>query len=85
MTDILFWILFGILAGWIASIITDAHSRQRILGNLTIGILGAIVGGALMRFISERGIAGFSIPSLLTAVCGSIILITLLRTADRGR
>jgi uncharacterized membrane protein YeaQ/YmgE (transglycosylase-associated protein family) len=85
MTDIFFWILFGILAGWIASIITDTHSRQRVLAYLTIGILGAMIGGALMRYISERGIAGFSIPSLLTALCGAIIFITMLRTADRGR
>jgi len=85
MTDLIFWVLFGILAGWIVNIATDTQGRQRVLGTLVIGILGAIAGGTLMRLLSERGIAGFSIPSLLTAVCGAIILLTLVQMTDKGK
>ncbi|HEX7963654.1 MAG TPA: GlsB/YeaQ/YmgE family stress response membrane protein [Candidatus Saccharimonadales bacterium] len=77
MTDVFFWILFGVLAGWIASIITDTQDPRKVLGNMTLGVLGAIAGGTFMRVYDERGIAGLSIPSLLTAVCGAIILIAL--------
>lgn len=77
MTDVFFWILFGVLAGWIASIITNTQDQRRVLGNMTLGVLGAVVGGTLMRVYDERGIAGLSIPSLLTAVCGAVILIAL--------
>lgn len=86
MTEVLFWILFGVLAGWIATLATGTHGRQRVLGNIIIGVLGAIVGGLLMRVLSERGVAGLSIPSLLTAGGGAIVLISLYRnTADRGK
>jgi uncharacterized membrane protein YeaQ/YmgE (transglycosylase-associated protein family) len=85
MTDLIFWVLFGILAGWIATIITDTRGWQRVLGTMAIGVLGAIVGGTFMRFMEDRGISSFSIPSLLTAVCGAIILLTLIQMADRGK
>ncbi|HSX34736.1 MAG TPA: GlsB/YeaQ/YmgE family stress response membrane protein [Candidatus Saccharimonadales bacterium] len=85
MTDFIFWTLFGILAGWIASIITETQGWQKVLSTMVIGVLGAIAGGTLMRMMNERGIAGFSIPSLLTAVCGAIILLTLVQMTDRGK
>jgi len=81
MTDIVFWILFGVLAGWIGSIITDTHGRQRVLGNIALGVLGAVMGGALMRMFNERSL-GLSLSSLLTAVCGAVIFIALVQTAD---
>lgn len=85
MTDFIFWVLFGILAAWIVTILTDTRGRQRVLGTMATGILGALTGGALMRFMNERGIAGFSIPSLLTAVCGAIVLLTLVRITNREK
>ena len=81
MTDIVFWVLFGVLAGWIASIVTDTHGRQRVLGNMIIGIMGALLGGALMRMFNERDL-GLSLPSLLTAVCGAVIFLALLQSAQ---
>jgi uncharacterized membrane protein YeaQ/YmgE (transglycosylase-associated protein family) len=85
MTDILFWVLFGILAGWIMVILNDSHGRQRVLGTMVVGILGALAGGALMRMLNERGIAGLSIPSLLAAVCGALILLAITTKTAEGR
>jgi uncharacterized membrane protein YeaQ/YmgE (transglycosylase-associated protein family) len=84
MADIFFWILFGALAGWIASLATTAQGSYRIFGNIFIGVFGAVAGGALMHSFNERGIT-FSVPSLVAAVCGAVTLLTLRWTIDGGK
>jgi len=86
MADIIFWVLFGILTGWIATLTTE-HGPHRIKVNIGIAVLGAIAGVTLAHaFLSftEQGI-NFSVPSLLAAVCGAIVLLTVVRTVDRER
>ncbi len=41
------WIIFGALAGWIASIFTGNNSRMGCLSNIIVGILGAFLGALL--------------------------------------
>ena len=86
MTDVVFWVLFGALAGWIGSLVTGADEVRKVLTNAGLGVVGALIGGAIMRHtnIDERT-AGLSMPSLLTAVCGAVMLLVLLRSADRSK
>jgi uncharacterized membrane protein YeaQ/YmgE (transglycosylase-associated protein family) len=48
--NILLWIIFGAIAGWIASIIMKTDGQQGTLTDIILGIVGAIVGGFLMQF-----------------------------------
>jgi hypothetical protein len=41
--SILAWIVIGVLAGWIVSMIM--HGGYGIIGDLVLGILGALIGG----------------------------------------
>jgi uncharacterized membrane protein YeaQ/YmgE (transglycosylase-associated protein family) len=43
--NILLWIVLGGLAGWIASMIMKRNEQQGLLGDIVIGIIGALVGG----------------------------------------
>jgi uncharacterized membrane protein YeaQ/YmgE (transglycosylase-associated protein family) len=45
--DIVLWIVLGALAGWIASAITGV--REGWLGNIVVGILGAVILLALTK------------------------------------
>jgi uncharacterized membrane protein YeaQ/YmgE (transglycosylase-associated protein family) len=45
---ILSWIIFGALAGWVASMITGRNERQGCLMNIIVGIIGASVVGAVI-------------------------------------
>ena len=42
---IILWIIFGALAGWIASKIVGTDAQQGWILNIVMGIVGAIVGG----------------------------------------
>lgn len=75
--NILLWIVFGALAGWIASIIMK--SNQGLLINIIVGILGSVIGGWVMNFFNQAGTTGFNIYSLLVAILGAVILIWIVR------
>lgn len=74
--NIIFWIIIGGLAGWIANNIMKGGS-QGLLSNIIVGIVGAFVGGWL--FSALNIIPSGLIGSLITAVVGAIVLIYVLR------
>jgi len=84
MINIVLWILFGALAGWIASIIMKTNAEQGAVGNVVVGIVGAFVGGFLVRALSNSDVNGFNLASLLTAVLGAVVLLAVYK-ALRGR
>ena len=55
---ILSWIIFGALAGWLASIIMGKNASMGAFANIAAGIAGALLGGFLLSFVGIGGIAG---------------------------
>ncbi len=78
---ILALIILGGLAGWIASALTKTD--RGVLGDVLLGILGAVVGGIIMNFVGNVGITGFNLASLAVAVIGSVVLIGIGRLVYR--
>ena len=72
---IILWIIFGALAGWIASVIMKTNYRQGTMADILMGILGSIVGGFLMGMVGKSGVDGFNLYSLLVAVIGAVVVI----------
>lgn len=81
---IILWIVFGALAGWIASMMMGTNQQQGAIGNIIVGIIGAIIGGYIMKLLGYGTISGFNLPNLLVAILGSVILIWIIR-AFRGK
>lgn len=81
---ILLWIIFGALAGWIASIVMKTDSSQGTMGDIVLGIVGAVVGGFLMGLLGQAGVTGFNMYSFVVAVVGAIVTIYVGRVL-RGR
>ena len=79
------WIVLGALAGWIASIITGTDAEQGALGNIVVGIIGAFIGGLVLQLFGVGTANTFSLGSLLTAVLGAVILLSLLKGFRRSR
>lgn len=73
--NILAWILFGAIAGWIASVIMK--SNESPLMDIVLGIVGAFVGGLVMNFFGEAGVTGFNLYSMVVAVVGAVVVISL--------
>jgi uncharacterized membrane protein YeaQ/YmgE (transglycosylase-associated protein family) len=77
--DILLWLLFGALAGWLASIFMKTDAQQGALMNIVVGIVGAFLGGFLMNQFGQPGVTGFNVYSIFVAVLGAVVLLFLYR------
>lgn len=76
---IILWIIFGALAGWIASMVMKTDQAQGTGMDIVMGIIGAVVGGFIMEFFGKAGVTGFNLYSLIVAVIGACVLIYLAR------
>jgi uncharacterized membrane protein YeaQ/YmgE (transglycosylase-associated protein family) len=81
---IITWLIFGAIAGWIASMIFGNNDRQGWIGNIIVGIVGAIIGGFIGNLIFDHGVSGFNISSFIIAVVGALILLAAMK-AVTGR
>lgn len=80
---ILTWILFGAIAGWLASILAGRNERMGCFGNIAVGIVGALIGGAIFSALGGSGVTGFNIWSLFVAVIGAIVFLVVLDAIRR--
>ena len=80
---ILLWIVFGGLAGWVASIIMKTDRNQGTLLDILLGVVGAVVGGYLMNMVGQSGVTGFNLYSFFVAIIGAVVLIALGRLIRR--
>jgi uncharacterized membrane protein YeaQ/YmgE (transglycosylase-associated protein family) len=83
---IILWIIFGALAGWIASKTMGRDESMGALANIVVGIVGAGLGGWLSSLIfGGEGVTGFNIGSLLIAIAGACLLLLIFGGIRRSR
>lgn len=73
--DLILWIVFGAIVGWIASLIMKTDAEQGPLMNIIVGIIGAALGGFLMNLFGQSGVSGFNFYSTFVALLGAIVLL----------
>jgi uncharacterized membrane protein YeaQ/YmgE (transglycosylase-associated protein family) len=81
--EILLWLVVGLIAGWLASIVMRTDAAQGPLMDIVMGIIGAFVGGFLMNMFGQPGVTGFNVYSILVATIGAIVVIALSRMVMR--
>jgi uncharacterized membrane protein YeaQ/YmgE (transglycosylase-associated protein family) len=85
MLDFVLWIILGALAGWIASMIMRTDAEMGALANIVVGIIGAFIGGFVVRAFTGSTPDGLSIPGLLTAILGAVILLAIVKAFTHRR
>ena len=81
--NFLVWIIFGAIAGWIASIVMGKNKQMGALANIIVGIIGAFLGGWIMSLFGAQGVTGFNLPSLVVAIVGAVVLLFLVGLVRR--
>lgn len=75
------WVIIGLLAGWIAGIITRGHGFGCLV-NVILGLIGAVIGGWIF---TKLGIAAFGFwASLAAATVGAVVLVAIGRLFAGG-
>ena len=75
--NFIIWIIFGAIAGWVASIITGKNRKMGAVANVVVGVLGAFIGAGIMSTLGMTVPEGLSLTGFLVAVGGSVILIVV--------
>jgi len=78
MGGLLWWILVGLVAGFLTGKVMKG-SGFGFLGDIVVGILGALAGGFLMQHIFGASPAGGLLYTILVATGGAIVLTWLFR------
>ncbi|HEX7976145.1 MAG TPA: GlsB/YeaQ/YmgE family stress response membrane protein [Anaerolineales bacterium] len=83
---ILSWIIVGLIAGWLAGLVMKG-SGYGILGDLILGIIGALVGGFLASalFGIAAPVSGINVTSLIVAFIGAVIVVAIARLLSGRR
>jgi uncharacterized membrane protein YeaQ/YmgE (transglycosylase-associated protein family) len=79
---IIAWLVVGALAGWIAGKLVKGGGFG-LIGNIVVGIAGAVVGGWLSGVLGIS-IGGGFIASVVTAVVGAVILLAIVSAIKRA-
>lgn len=78
---LLVFLLIGLLAGWLASLLVGGGG---LLRNLVVGVIGAFVGGWLLRALDVTLPIGNAFASqVVTATIGAIVVIVVARFVAR--
>lgn len=82
--DILAWIVVGIVGGFIGSMVVGSRG-QTLLGDLVLGVIGAVVGGWLFHQFGRSGVTGMNLYSILVSAAGSIVVLVVYHTMRGNR
>ena len=80
-------IIVGGVAGWLASIVMRRDASMGILWNVIVGIIGALLGNAVLAPLLGFGgsIQNFDLAPFAIAVLGAIVLLGIVNLVQRGR
>lgn len=78
------WVIVGLIAGWLASVVMRTNSEQGMLSDILIGMVGAVLGGFLMNLFGAEGAGGFNLYSIFVATLGAILLIGIKKMFETG-
>jgi uncharacterized membrane protein YeaQ/YmgE (transglycosylase-associated protein family) len=83
---ILSWIVVGLIAGWLAGLVVKG-SGFGVLGDIIIGIVGALIGGFLAAYVFgvAGAVSGINLVSILVAFVGAVIAVLIVRAVTGRR
>ncbi len=88
--SLIVWIIVGAIAGWIASIIVGTNAQQGLISDIIVGMIGSVVGGALVIFLQtgtldlNTAFTGFNLVSILVSILGAVVLLAMVKALRRA-
>jgi uncharacterized membrane protein YeaQ/YmgE (transglycosylase-associated protein family) len=79
---VIVWLIVGAIAGWLAGVIVKGGGFG-LIGNIVIGIIGAIVAGWLLPLFGVL-IGGGFFAQIINAAIGAIIVLLVVSFIKRA-
>jgi len=71
---LLAWIVVGIIGGFIGSKFVN-NRGEGLVGDLFLGVIGAVVGGWAFSQFGHSGVTGINLYSILVSTVGAIVVL----------
>mgnify|MGYP002640422405 CR=1 FL=1 len=83
--NLIIYLIFGALVGYIASRIMHTNSQQGCLLDIVVGVVGAFLAGYFISPLLGIGTINdaISIPTLLVSLLGSVVLLWIIKLVRR--
>lgn len=88
---LILWIIFGAVIGWIANALTGKQGSGCVT-NVVIGMIGSIIGGLIVTFITFGGVdvstfvanlTNFNLVSFLVSIVGAVVFLAVLNAVRK--
>jgi uncharacterized membrane protein YeaQ/YmgE (transglycosylase-associated protein family) len=80
--NIIWFLIIGALAGWLAGKIMKGKKGYGLLGNIVIGCVGSLIGGFILNLLDLSLTLGIKygdlVASLITALGGALLLLVII-------
>lgn len=73
---ILGWLLFGLIAGFIARALVPGKDDIGILRTIAVGVVGSVVGGLIVGLLTG-GLRGFHPAGWIGSIVGAVIVLVI--------
>lgn len=80
--DILTWIIVGLIAGVLASLLVGGYG---LVADIIVGIVGAFIGGWIFRAAGWASPFGGLAGTIFVAFIGAVVLLVILNLFNRRR
>ncbi len=83
--NLIIYLIFGALVGYVASRIMHTNSQQGLLLDIVVGIVGAFLAGFFISPLLGIGTINdaITIPTLLVTLLGSVVLLWIVKAIRR--
>jgi uncharacterized membrane protein YeaQ/YmgE (transglycosylase-associated protein family) len=82
---LIFWIVAGGIAGWLASLVAGTGKQMGCLLNILVGIIGAVIGGWIFRSLHIVPPSGELFGTIIVAFVGATVFLLILRALTGRR
>ncbi len=83
VVTILVWAVIGLVIGALAKTLMPGADSTNLATTSLLGLVGALVGGAIATAVGLGSFTGFTLSGLVVAVLGALLVLTLYRFTRR--
>lgn len=82
MGGLLYWLIVGLIAGWLAGVVMKGGGYG-MLADIILGLLGGVLGGWIFSSLGV-GSGGGLVGGIIVAFIGAVILVAITRALKRA-
>jgi uncharacterized membrane protein YeaQ/YmgE (transglycosylase-associated protein family) len=79
------WVILGLVVGAIAKFIVPGKDPGGLVVTTLIGVVGAVIGGAIGTRLGWGTVTGFDVRSIGVATIGAIVLLLVFKVARKRK